>query len=86
MMFAVRMTNNKRIFLSDQMKAMFSFFAAYIVKCFAPYAAGSGISEIKCILGGFIIKGFLGFETFLIKALTMVSPLQPFNFINDSDV
>lgn len=31
----------------------FSFTAAHIVKGFAPYAAGSGISEIKCILGGF---------------------------------
>ncbi|RSH90660.1 glycerol ethanol, ferric requiring protein [Saitozyma podzolica] len=51
--------------------ATFSFSAAFIVRSFAPYAAGSGISEIKCILGGFIIKGFLGFETFLIKALTL---------------
>jgi chloride channel 3/4/5 len=53
-------------------QATFSFSAAFIVRSFAPYAAGSGISEIKCILGGFIIKGFLGFETFLIKALTLV--------------
>ncbi len=54
-------------------QAMFSFSAAHLVRSFAPYAAGSGISEIKCILGGFVIKGFLGFETFFIKGLTLVS-------------
>ncbi|KAG8214257.1 chloride channel 5 [Butyriboletus roseoflavus] len=37
----------------------------------ALYAAGSGISEIKCILAGFVMKGFLGFGTFFIKSLTL---------------
>jgi len=54
-------------------QGLFSFSAAFLVKSFAPYAAGSGISEIKCILGGFIIKGFLSAETFALKTLTMVS-------------
>ncbi|CDZ97087.1 voltage-gated chloride channel [Phaffia rhodozyma] len=49
----------------------YAFVAARIVKSFAPYAAGSGISEIKCILGGFIIKGFLGFWTLIIKSLAL---------------
>ncbi|KAJ9101050.1 hypothetical protein QFC21_003268 [Naganishia friedmannii] len=51
--------------------ALFSFSAAKLVKSFAPYAAGSGISEIKCIIGGFIINGFLSFWTLAIKSLTL---------------
>ncbi|PWY98243.1 hypothetical protein BCV70DRAFT_193663 [Testicularia cyperi] len=44
---------------------------AHLVKAFAPYAAGSGISEIKCILAGFVINGYLGFWTLAIKSLTL---------------
>ncbi|KAI0823388.1 Cl-channel protein [Trametes gibbosa] len=51
--------------------ALFSFVAAHLVRSLAKYAAGSGISEIKCIIGGFIMKGFLGFWTFLIKSVTL---------------
>lgn len=51
---------------------MFSFVAAHLVRTMAKYAAGSGISEIKCILAGFIMKGFLGFATFFIKSITLV--------------
>jgi chloride channel 3/4/5 len=50
---------------------MFAFTAATLVKSFAPYAAGSGISEIKCIIAGFIMKGFLGPWTLLIKSLAL---------------
>lgn len=48
---------------------LFAFIAASLVRCFAPYAAGSGISEIKCIIAGFVMKGFLGFWTLLIKSI-----------------
>ncbi|EST09508.2 RNA recognition motif domain protein [Kalmanozyma brasiliensis GHG001] len=48
-----------------------SFLCAHLVKAFAPYAAGSGISEIKCILAGFVINGYLGFWTLAIKSLTL---------------
>lgn len=51
--------------------ALFSYSAGKLVKSFAPYAAGSGISEIKCILGGFIINGFLSIWTLAIKSLTL---------------
>lgn len=47
----------------------FAFISATLVRSFAPYAAGSGISEIKCIIAGFVMKGFLGFWTLLIKSI-----------------
>ncbi|KAF8740180.1 hypothetical protein AX14_008366 [Amanita brunnescens Koide BX004] len=50
---------------------VFSFIAAHLVRSLAKYAAGSGISEIKCILAGFIMQGFLGFATFFIKSVTL---------------
>ncbi|GAT19357.1 voltage-gated chloride channel [Aspergillus luchuensis] len=50
---------------------LFAFVAASLVKSFAPYAAGSGISEIKCIIAGFVMKGFLGAWTLLIKSIAL---------------
>lgn len=50
---------------------LFAFVAAILVKSFAPYAAGSGISEIKCIIAGFVMKGFLGFWTLIIKSVCL---------------
>jgi chloride channel 3/4/5 len=48
---------------------LFAYTSAQLVKSFAPYAAGSGISEIKCIIAGFVMKGFLGFWTLVIKSI-----------------
>ncbi|KAF8518751.1 Cl-channel protein [Gautieria morchelliformis] len=50
---------------------MFSLISASLVKTFARYAAGSGISEIKCIIAGFIMQGYLGGWTLFIKSLTL---------------
>ncbi|MBW0474197.1 hypothetical protein O181_013912 [Austropuccinia psidii MF-1] len=50
---------------------VFAYAASKLVKSFAPAAAGSGISEIKCILSGFDKSGFLGFSTFAIKTITL---------------
>ncbi|RMD39807.1 hypothetical protein DV735_g5319, partial [Chaetothyriales sp. CBS 134920] len=50
---------------------LLAFLASYLVKAYAPYAAGSGISEIKCIIAGFVMKGFLGFQTLVIKSLCL---------------
>jgi len=60
-----------RWFIYVLFAAMLSFVASHLVRSLARYAAGSGISEIKCILSGFIMQGFLGFWTFLIKSLTL---------------
>ncbi|CAL4065808.1 unnamed protein product [Meganyctiphanes norvegica] len=51
---------------------LFASLAASLVMMFAPYACGSGIPEIKTILSGFIIRGYLGKWTLLIKALGMI--------------
>lgn len=47
-------------------------FAVSLVKVFAPYACGSGIPEIKCVLSGFVIRGYLGKWTFVIKAVGLI--------------
>lgn len=49
--------------------AIFLTIAALLVKKHAPSAAGSGISEIKCIVSGFVMEGFLGWKTLGIKSL-----------------
>uniref|UniRef100_W5NAI5 Chloride channel protein n=1 Tax=Lepisosteus oculatus TaxID=7918 RepID=W5NAI5_LEPOC len=51
---------------------LFAFLAVSLVRAFAPYACGSGISEIKTILSGFIIRGYLGKWTLIIKTITLV--------------
>lgn len=50
---------------------LLAFISAFLVKTYAPYAAGSGISEIKCIIAGFVMQGFLGFWTLLIKSICL---------------
>lgn len=50
---------------------IFALTSAGLVRSFAPYAAGSGISEIKCIIAGFVMKGFLGFWTLIIKSIAL---------------
>lgn len=48
---------------------LFASLAAALVRMFAPYACGSGIPEIKTILSGFIIRGYLGKWTLIIKSV-----------------
>jgi hypothetical protein len=37
------------------------------------FAAGSGIPEVKTILSGFVIRGFLGIQTLWVKVVSLVS-------------
>ncbi|KAJ7212919.1 Cl-channel protein [Mycena pura] len=60
-----------RWFIYVTFAAIFSFVAAHLVRSLAKYAAGSGISEIKCILAGFVMQGYLGYMTFFIKSITL---------------
>lgn len=50
----------------------FASLAALLVKNFAPYACRSGIPEIKTILSGFIIRGYLGKWTLMIKSVGII--------------
>lgn len=51
---------------------IFATLCALLVKTFAPYACGSGVPEVKTILSGFIIRGYLGAWTLLIKSVGMI--------------
>jgi H+/Cl- antiporter ClcA len=51
---------------------LFATMCAVLVKNFAPYACGSGVPEVKTILSGFIIRGYLGVWTLLIKSIGMI--------------
>ncbi|KAL1427145.1 hypothetical protein MTO96_017655 [Rhipicephalus appendiculatus] len=51
---------------------LFAGLAVMLVRTFAPYACGSGIPEIKTILSGFIIRGYLGKWTLTIKSVCLV--------------
>lgn len=63
-------SGNSRTF-TNEIQILFACTSATLVKSYAPYAAGSGISEIKCIIAGFVMKGFLGFWTLVIKSLAL---------------
>jgi chloride channel 3/4/5 len=56
--------------------------ASLLVVSYAPYAKHSGIPEIKTMLGGFVIRRFIGTWVLLIKSLGLVLP--PSDVVNDS--
>lgn len=51
------------------MSIAFAATACKLVMHYAPAAAGSGISEIKVIVSGFSLEGFLDFSVFLMKSV-----------------
>lgn len=48
---------------------VFAVAASFLVNRYAPYAKHSGIPEIKTVLGGFVMKRFMGGWTLIIKSL-----------------
>ena len=54
-------------------KMLFAYVAAVLVQEYAIYAKHSGIPEIKTVLGGFVIRRFLGIWTLVTKSLGLVS-------------
>jgi len=57
-----------------RLQIAFAISASVLVKEFALYAKHSGIPEIKTVLGGFVIRRFMGAWTLAIKSLGLVSP------------
>lgn len=51
---------------------LFAVCASILVRSYAIYARHSGIPEIKTVLGGFVIKHFMGAWTLAIKSLGLV--------------
>lgn len=54
------------------MKVGLAVTASVLVKEYALYAKHSGIPEIKTVLGGFVIRRFMGTWTLVIKSLGLV--------------
>jgi chloride channel 3/4/5 len=59
---------------ADKTQILFAACASLLVREFSPYAKHSGIPEIKTVLGGFVIRHFLGGWTLVAKTLGLVSP------------
>jgi len=55
---------------------LFAVCASLLVREFSTYAKHSGIPEIKTVLGGFVIRRFLGAWTLLVKTLGLVCTLS----------
>ncbi len=51
---------------------MFAVAASILVLFYAPHARFSGMPEIKTILSGFVMKGFLGFKTLIMKSIGLI--------------
>lgn len=55
------------------LQVLFAACASFLVREFSPYAKHSGIPEIKTVLGGFVIRHFLGGWTLITKTLGLVN-------------
>ena len=58
---------------TDTFEVLFAVLASVLVVVYALYAKHSGIPEIKTVLGGFVIRRFMGAWVLIIKSLGLVS-------------
>jgi chloride channel 3/4/5 len=54
-------------------QVLFAATASILVRDYAVHAKHSGIPEIKTVLGGFVMRKFMGAWTLVIKSLGLVS-------------
>lgn len=55
--------------LTPRLQVLFAVISSFFVQVYAPFAFHTGIPEIKTILGGYIISGFLSPMVLLVKSL-----------------
>lgn len=70
----IKSINSSHLLMSVSLsQVLFATCASVPVGAFAPYAKQSGIPEIKTVLGGFVIRRFMGAWTLLVKSIGLVS-------------
>lgn len=65
-----------RPYQADSIKVLFAVCASLLVTSYSVFAKQSGIPEIKTVLGGFVIRRFMGTWTLIIKSLGLVRILS----------
>lgn len=85
-MFCSLWVHSVPFYFNEGSKIFFATTAAFLVQNYAPFAAGSGIPEVKTILSGFIIRKFLGLWTLIIKSVGLVCQTTFVQFILTIDV
>ncbi|KAL8940039.1 MAG: hypothetical protein Q9211_002470 [Gyalolechia sp. 1 TL-2023] len=71
---ALRINSSAGMYVVDYVffvffSVLFAICASMLVRTYAPYAKHSGIPEIKTVLGGFVIRRFMGLRTLIVKSL-----------------
>lgn len=72
LILVLRLACRTTYFDSTLIQIVFAGAASLLVVSYAPYAKHSGIPEIKTMLGGFVIRRFIGTWVLLIKSLGLV--------------
>lgn len=64
---------------ANGMQISFAALASLLVREFSPYAKQSGIPEIKTVLGGFVIRHFMGGWTLATKTIGLVNACSKYS-------